>query len=178
MPVSPPSLSPGCSDSYPLSDDSNHLILCRPLLLLPSIFPTRVFSNFTSGSQNIGTSASESVLPMNIQGWFPLGWTNLILLSKDYQESSPTHGSKASVFQCSAFLMIQLSHPYTTTGNTIVLTIRAFVSKVMSLLLNTLSRCVIVFLPRRNCLLISWLQALSNQDLEDFGSCTFVAYAQ
>ena len=68
MPVSPPSLSPGCSDSYPLSDDSNHLILCRPLLLLPSIFPTRVFSNFTSGSQNIGTSASESVLPMNIQG--------------------------------------------------------------------------------------------------------------
>ena len=88
------------------------------------------------------------------------------------------HGSEASILQRSAFFMVQLSHPYMTTGKILALTIQTFVSKVMSLLLNTLFRFVIALLPRSNCLLISWLQALFNQDLEAFGSCTFEACAQ
>ena len=116
---------------------SNHLILCHPLLLLPSIFPSiRVFSwFFESGDQSIGVSASASVLPMNIQDWFPLGWTGwLSLLSKGLQH----HSSKASIHRCSAFFTVQLSHPYMTTGKTIALTRRTFVGKVMSLLFNML----------------------------------------
>ena len=90
---------------------------------------------FTSGGQSIGVSASASVLPMNIQDWFPLGWTGWIsLLSKGLQH----HSSKASVLRCSAFFTVQLSHTYMTTGKTIALTRRTFVGKVMSLLFNML----------------------------------------
>ena len=114
---------------------SNHLILCRPLLLLPSIFPSiRVFSNesfFTPGVQRIGASTSASVLPMNIQDWFPLGLTSLIsLLSKGLLGVfSSTTGQKHQ-FSCSDFFMIQLSYPYMTTGKTIALTRQTFVGKV------------------------------------------------
>ena len=97
---------------------------------------------FASGGQSIGVSASASVLPMNIQGWFPLGLTGLISLKfKGPLKSLLQHYSlKASVLQCSAFIMVQLSHPYMTTGKTIALTVWTFVAKVMSLLLNILSR--------------------------------------
>ena len=132
---------------------SSHLILCHPLLFLLSIFPSiRDFSNesfFPSGSQSIGASASASVLPMNIQGWFPLGLTGLISLqSKGLKSILQCHNSKASVFQPSAFFMVQLSHLYMTTGKTIALTRLTFVGKVMSLLFNTLSKFITAFLPR------------------------------
>ena len=144
---------------------SNHLILWHPLLLLPSIFPSiRVFSNESeSGGQSIGVSASASVLPMNTQDWFPLGWTDWIsLLSKGLQH----HNSKALILQCSAFFIVQLSHTYMTTRKTTALTRRTFVGKVMSLLLNMLSRLVITLLPRSKHLLISWLQSPSAVILE------------
>ena len=115
---------------------------------------------FTSDGQSIGVSASASVLPMNIQDQFPLGWTGWIsLLSK--KSLLQCHSSKASVLKCSAFFIVQLSHPYMTTGKTIVLTRQTFVEKIMSLLFNMLSRLVITFLPRSTCLLISWLQSLA-----------------
>ena len=114
---------------------SNHLILCRPLLLLPSIFPSfRVFSNesvLRIRWQSIGVSASASVLPMNIQDWFPLGCTGWVSLqSKGFSRVFfQHHSSKPSVLQCSAFFIVQLSHPYLTTGKTIALTRRTFVGK-------------------------------------------------
>ena len=123
---------------------SNHLILCRPLLLLPSIFPSiRVFSNestlhirwpkYWSFSLNISPSNEHS-------GWSPLGWTGWISLHpRESQESS-----KASILRCSAFFTVQLSHPYMTTGKTIALTRWTFVGKVMSLLFNVLSRLAIL----------------------------------
>ena len=146
---------------------SNHLILYLPLLLLPSIFPSiRVFSNESSGGQNIGASAS--VLPKNIQGWFPLGLTGLIsLLPKGLSKVFwKHHSSKASILWCSAFFTVQLSHPYMTTGKTIALTIGTFVCKVMALLFNTLSQLVMAFLPKSKRLLISWLQSPSTVILE------------
>ena len=116
---------------------------------------------FTSGGQSIGVSASASVLSMNIQDWFPLGWTGWISLeSKGFSRILlQHHSSKASILRCSAFFIVQLSHPYMITGKTIVLTRRTFIGKVMSLLLNMLSRLVITFLPRSKPLLISWLQS-------------------
>ena len=133
---------------------SNHLSLCCPLLL-PSVFPSiRVFSKswlLTSGGQNIWASASASVLPVNIQGWFPLGLTLLAVqgtLKSLYQHDN----SKASILWWSVFLIIQLSHLYMTTGKTIPLTIWTFVSKVMSLLFNMLSRFLIALLLRSKCL--------------------------
>ena len=123
-------------------------------------FPMSQF--FTSGGQSIGVSASASVLPMNIQDWFPLVLTGFSICSpKDTQESSPTPQFKASVLWHSAFFMIQLSHPCMTTGKTIALTRQTFVGKVLSLLLNMLSKFVITFLPRSKHLLISWLQSPS-----------------
>ena len=117
---------------------------------------------FASGGQSIGVSASASVLPMNIQDQFPLGWTGWIaLLSKGLSSLLQHHSSKASVLQHSVFFIVQLSHPYMTTGKTIALTRWTFVGKVMSLLLKMLSRFVIAFLPRSKCLLISWLQSPS-----------------
>ena len=115
---------------------------------------------FALGGQIIGALAS--VLPMNIQGWFPLGLTGLISLwSKGTLKSLlQQHNSKASILQCSAFFMVQISHPYMTTGKVIALTIRTFVSKVMSLLSNTLSRFDMAFLLRSKHLLISRLHVL------------------
>ena len=95
---------------------------------------------FASGGQSIGVSAWASVLPMNIQGWFPLGLTGLIsLLSKGFSSLLQHHISKASILWCSAFFMVQLSHSYMTTGKTMALTIQTFVGKATSLLFNTLS---------------------------------------
>ena len=143
---------------------SNHLILCRPLLLLPSIFPSiRVFSNesalhirwpkYWNFSFNIRPS-NEHPGPIS----FRMDWLDLLAVQH--------HNSKASILQCSAFFTVQLSHPYMTTGQTIALTRRTFVGKVMSLILNMLSRLVITFLPRSKCLLISWLQSPSAVILE------------
>ena len=132
--------------SIELVTPSNRLILCRPLLLLPSIFPSiRVFpvsQLFASGGQRIGASPSASVLPLNIQGWFALGLTSFIsLLPKELSRIfSSTTIRKHQVLQRSTFLRIQLSYPYMTTGKTIALIIQTFVSKLMSLLFNTLSR--------------------------------------
>ena len=120
-----------------------------------------------SGGQSIGVSASKSVLPMNTQDWSPLEWTGWISCSpRDSQESSPNHSSKASILRHSALFMVQLSHPYLTTGKTIALTRWTFVDKVMFLLFNMLSRLVITFLPRNKHLLISWLQSPSAVILE------------
>ena len=115
---------------------------------------------FISGGQSIGVSASASVLPMNTQDWSPLGWTGWISLqSKGLSRILQHHSWKASILWCSAFFIVQLSHPYITTY--IALTRRTFVGKVMSLLFNVLSRWVISFLPRSKNLLISWLQSPS-----------------
>ena len=124
-------------------------------------FPVSQF--FASGGQSIGVSASASVLPMNIQDWFPLGLTGWISLhSKGLSRVfSNTTAQKYQFFRLSAFFIVQLSHPYMTTGKTTALTRRTFVGKVMSLLFNMLSRLVIAFLPRSKCLLISWLQSPS-----------------
>ena len=117
---------------------SNHLIFCCALLL-PSVFPSiRVFSNKLAlcirwPKWSTGVSTSASVLPMNIQDWFPLGLTGLIsLLSKGLKSLLQPHSLKASVIQCSVFFMVQFSHPYMTTEKNIALTIWTFVSKVMS----------------------------------------------
>ena len=124
-------------------------------------FPMGQF--FTSGGQTVGVSASVSVLPMNIQDWFPLGWTGWISLQSKGPSSLLQHySSKVSILWCSTFFMVQLSHPYMSTGKTIALTRWAFVSKAKSLLFNMLSRWVITFLPRSRCLLISWLQSPSS----------------
>ena len=146
---------------------SNQLILCRPLLLLPSIFPSiRVFSQesvLRIRWPKYWVSASASVLLMNIQDWFPLGWTGWISLQS--KRLLRVHSSKASILWSSAFFIVQLSYPYMTTGKTIALTRWTFVGKVMSLL-NMLSRLVIAFLPRSKCLLISRLQSPSAGILE------------
>ena len=141
----------------------NHLILCFPFSSCSQSFPASgsfpMSWLFTSGGQSIGTSVSASVLPMNIQGWFPLRLTSLISLQfKGLSSFLQHHNLKASILQRSA----QLSYSYMTTGKTIAQTIWTFVGKRMSLLFNTLSRFVIAFLPRSKCLLISWLQMLEN----------------
>ena len=142
---------------------SNHLILCHPLLLLPSIFPSiRVFSN-ESGLQIRWLkywSFSFSISPFNEYSGlisFRIDWLDLLAVQGTLKSLLQHHSSKASVLQDSVFFMIQLSHPYMTTGKTIVLTRWTFVGKVMSLLFNMLSRLVINFLPRSKRLLISWL---------------------
>ena len=151
---------------------SNHLILCRPLLLLPLIFPNiRVFSNewvlWARYPKYWRVSALVSVLPVNIQDWFPLGWTGWISLqSKGLKSLLQHHSSKASILWCSAFFMVRLSHPFMTIGKTKALIKWTFVGKVMSLLFNMLSRLVITFLPRSKRLLISWLQSPSTMILE------------
>ena len=118
---------------------------------------------FTSGGQSIRASASASVLPMNIQDWFPLHLTVLIsLLSKGSQESSPEPQFKST----NSLVPLLWSNSHKTTGKTIALTVWTFVGKVMSLLFNTLSRFIIAFLPRSMCLWISWLQSPSAVILE------------
>ena len=145
---------------------SNHLILClpNPLHMLQSFPASGSFPMnwlFTSCGQSFGASASASVIPMNIQGWFPLGLTDLTLKSL-HQHCNLI----ASILQHSAFFIVQLSHLYMTTGKTIALTIQTFACKVIFLLFSTLSRLVIAFPPRSKCLLISWLQILSIVVLE------------
>ena len=115
---------------------------------------------FASGGQSIRASASASVLPVNIQDWvsFRMDGLDLLAVQGTHKSLFQHHSSKASVLWCSAFFIVQLSHPYMTTGKTITLTRWTFVSKVMSLVFNMLSRLIIAFLPRRKCLLISWLK--------------------
>ena len=135
---------------------------------------------FASGGQRVGISASISVLPMNSQDWFLLGWTSWISLqSKGISSLLQHHSSKSSILQCSAFFIVQLSHPYMTTGNIIDLTRWTCVGKVMSLLFNMLSRRVITFLPRSKSLLISWLQSPSAMILEPqkIKSATFPTFS-
>ena len=161
-----PSLSPRiCSHSYPLSRWCHPTISSSvsPFSSCPQSFPVSgslpMSQIFASGGQSIEASAAASVLPMNIQGWFSLGFTGLIsLLSKGLLRGLQHHSLKASILRHSAFFMVQLSHRYMTTGKAIALTIQTFVGKEMSLLFKMLSRFVTVFLPRSKCLLISWLQ--------------------
>ena len=132
---------------------SNSFILFTPVSSCPQFFPASgsfpMSQFFIPGGQNIGASVSASVLPMNIQDWLPLGMTSLISLqSKRLSESYPTLQYKSINSSRSAFLIVQLSHPYMTTGKTIPLTRRTFVGKVTSLLFNMLSRLAISFLPR------------------------------
>ena len=151
---------------------SNHLNLCCPLLLLPSIFPSiRVFSNdsalhigwpnYWSFSFNMSPSKEHSGLIS-----FRMDWLDLLAVQETLKSLLQHHTSKAPFLQHSAFFIVQLSYPYMTTGKTIALTRWTFVDKVMSLLLNMLSRLVITFLPRSMCLLISWLQSPSAVILE------------
>jgi len=144
---------------------SNHLILCHPLLLLPSIFPRiRVFSNksalrirwpkYWSFSFNISPSKEHSGLIS-----FRMDWLDLFADQGTVKSLLQHHSSKASILWHSAFFIVQLSHPYMTTGKIIALTRQTFVGKAMSLLFNMLCRLVITFLPRSKCLLLSWLQS-------------------
>ena len=151
---------------------SNHLILCVPLLLLPSIFPSiKVFSNesalrtkwpkYWSFSFNISPSNEHPGLIS-----FRMDWLDLLAVQGTLKNLLQHSSSKASILLHSAFFIVQLSHPYMTTGKTIALTRWTFVDKVMSLLFNMLSRLVITFLPRNKHLLISWLRSPSAGILE------------
>ena len=151
---------------------SSHLILCRPLLLLPPIPPSiRVFSNESTLCMRWPKywSFSFSFVPSKeIPGLisFRMDWLDLLAVQGTLKSLLQHHGSKASILQCSAFFMVQLSYPYMTTGKTIALTLQTFVDKVMSLLFNIQSRFIIAFLPRSKHLLISWLQSPSAVILE------------
>ena len=151
---------------------SSHLILCCPLLLLPPIPPSmRVFSNESTLHMRWPKywSFSFSIIPSKeIPGLisFRMDWLDLLAVQGTLKSLLQHHSSKASIFRCSAFFTVQLSHPYMTTGKTIALTRRTFVGKVMALLLNMLSRLVITFLPRHKRLLVSWLQSPSAVILE------------
>ena len=151
---------------------SNHPILLHPLLLLPAIFPSiRIFSNesvirirwpkYWSFSFNISPSNEHPGLIS-----FRMDWWDLLSVPGTLKSLLQYHSSRASILQRLAFFIVQLSHPYMTTGKTIVLTRWTFVGKVMSLIFNMLSRLVITFLPKSKSLLISWLQSLSAVILE------------
>ena len=151
---------------------SNHLILGRLLLLLPLISPSiRVFSNesvlhirwpkYWNFSFNISPSNEHPGLIS-----FRMDWLDLLAVQENLKSLLQHHSSKASILWCSAFFIVQLSHPYMTTGKTIALTRWTFVGKVMSLLFTMLSRLVITFLPRSKRLLISWRQSTSAVILE------------
>ena len=146
---------------------SSHLILCRPLLILPPIPPSiRVFSNELTLCMrwpkywNFNFSISPSKEHPGLIS-FRMDWLDLLAVQETLKSVLQHHSSKASILRCSAFFTVQLSHPYMTTGKTIALTRRILLGKVMSLLLNMLSRLVITFLPRSKRLLISWLQSPS-----------------
>ena len=149
---------------------SSHLILCLPLLPLPSIFPSiRVFSNESTLHLRWPKywSFSFSISPSNeYSGLISFDWLDLLAVQENLKSLLQHHSSKVSILWCSAFFMVQLSHPYMTTGKTIALTRRTFVGKVMSLLCNTLYRFVIAFLPMSMHLLISWLQLTSAMILD------------
>ena len=151
--------------SVKLIRPSNHLILCRSLLLLPSVFPRiRVFSNELalhirlpkilcfSFNKSLSNEYSRLISVM-------IDWFDLLAVQGTPKSFLQHHSSEASVLQHSAIFIVQLSHPYMTTGKTIALTRRTFVGKIISLLYNMLSSLVITFLPGSNCLLISWLQS-------------------
>ena len=151
---------------------TNRLILCHPLLLLPSIFPSiRVFSNesvlhirwpkYWSFSFSISPSSEYSGLMA-----FRIDWFDLLALQGTLKSLLQHHRSKVSILRHSAFFIVQLSHPFMTTGKTTALTRWPFIGKVMSLLFNMLSMLVTAFLPRSKCLLISWLQSPSAVILE------------
>ena len=146
---------------------SSHLILCRPLLLLPPVPPSiRVFSKESTLCMRWPKdwSFSFSIIPSKETPGlisFRMDWLDLLAVQGTLKSLLQHHSSKASILRCSAFFTVQLSHPYMTTGKTIALTRQIFVGKVMSLLLNMLSRLVIIFLPRSKRLLISWLQSPS-----------------
>ena len=151
---------------------SNHFILCRPLLLLPSIFPSiRVFSNESALRIRWPRywSFSFSISPSNEYSGlisFRIDWFDLLAVQGTLKSLLQYHSSKASILRHSAFFMVQISHPYMTTRKTVTLTRWTSVGKVMSLLFNMLSRLVIAFLPRSKHLLISWLQSPSAVILE------------
>ena len=142
---------------------SNHLILCHPLLLLPSIFPSiRVFFSELALSIRWPNywNVSFSISPSNEYSGlisFRIDWFDLLVVQGTLKSLHQYHSLKASILRCSAFFIVQLSHPYMTTGKTIALTRQTFVGKVMSLLFNMLSRLVITFLSRSKHLFISWL---------------------
>ena len=148
----------------------NHLILCRPLLLLSSIFPSiRVFSNESVLCIRWPKYWSFSISPSNeYSGLISLRmeWLDLLAVQGILKSLLQHHSSKASILSCSAFFIVQLSHPYMTTGKTIALTRWTFVGKIMPLFFNMLSRLVITFLSRSKYLLISWLQSQSEVILE------------
>jgi len=151
---------------------SSHLIFCRPLLLLPTI-PTsiRIFSNESTLRMRWAKywNFRFSISPSNVHPGlisFRMDWLDLLAVQGTLKSLLQHHSSKVSILWCSAFFRVQLSHPYMTTGKTIALTRRTLVGKVMSLLLNMLSRLVITFLPRSKHLLISWLQSPSPVILE------------
>ena len=150
----------------------NHLTLSRPLLFLPSIFPSiRVFSSESALPIRWPKywSISFSISPSNEYSGlisFKTDWFDLLAIQGTLKSLLQHHGSKASILQHSAFFTVQLSHPFMTTGKTIALTRRTFVGKVVSLLFNMLSRFVTAVLPRSKCLLISWLQSPSAVILE------------
>ena len=150
--------------SFELVMPSNHLILCHPLLLLPSAFPSiRVFSNQSVRrirwpknwrfSSSISPASEYSELIS-----FRMDWLDLLAVQGTLKSLLQHHNSKASIFHCSAFLIVQLSYPYMTIGKTVALTRQIFFLKGMSSLFNMLSRFVVAFLPKSKCLLISWLQ--------------------
>ena len=151
---------------------SSHLILCRPLLLLPPIHPSiRVFSNESTLHMRWPKycSFSFSIIPSKEHPGlisFRMDWLDLLVVQGILKSLLQHHSSKASILQRSAFFTVQLSHPYMTTGKTIAFTRQIFVGKVTSLLFNMLSRLVITFLPRSKRLLISWLQSPSAMILE------------
>ena len=163
-----PSPSPGVGPSscslhrwcHPTISSSGGLFsFCPQSFPASRTFPMNCL--FSSDDQNIGTSASASILPVNMQGWPPLRLTGLIsLLSKGLSGIFSSTTVRRHQFFDIAFFMVQLSQLYVTTGKTIVLTTWTFVGRIMSLFFNILSTFVITFLPRSNCLLISWLQSL------------------
>ena len=165
-----PSPTPGFHSDMSIKSvmPSSHLILCRPLLLLPPFPPSiRVFSNESTLPMRwpkYWSFSFSSFLPKKSQGWsisFRMDWLDLLAVQGTRKSLLQHHSSKALILWCSAFFIVQLSHPYMTTGKIIALTRQTFVGKVMSLLFNMLSRLVINFLPRSKCLLMSWLQSPS-----------------
>ena len=172
LPCPSPLLELAQTHVHQVSMPPNHLILCHPLLLLPSIFPSiRLFSNELAlcirwpkdwrFSFAISPSSEYSGLIS-----FTIDWFDLLAVQGTLKSLLQHHSSKSSVLRCSAFFMVQLSHTYMSTGKTIAFIRQTFVSKIMSLLLNMLSRFVIAFFPSSKCLLISWLQSPSAVILE------------
>ena len=171
-----PAPTPGAySNSCPLSwwchptISSSVVPFSSCLQSFPASMSFQMSQLFTSGGQSTGVSASASVLPMNIQDWFPLGWTGWISLQSKGRSSLLQHHSlNVSILRHSAFFTVQLAHPYKTTGKTIALTSRTFVGKVMSLVFNGLSRFVIGFKPSKNQASLNFMAAVTV--CSDFGA--------